>query len=61
VAVSAEQETLLAIRGAVYGLALSERETVEKCAEEIRQVVARHTMYGAMALALVGAEMAAQT
>jgi hypothetical protein len=57
---NAEQATLNTIRGVIYGLALSERETVEKCAEEIRQIVARHTMYGALALALVGAEKAAE-
>jgi hypothetical protein len=57
---TAEQETLNAIRGAIYGLQPTERETVEECAEIIRRVVARHTMYGALALALVGAEKAAE-
>jgi hypothetical protein len=57
---TAEQEVLNAIRGVIYGLQPEERETVEKCADVIRKMVAEHTMYGALALALVGAEKAAE-
>ncbi|WP_293222295.1 hypothetical protein [Ottowia sp.] len=55
-----EQHQLLLIRGAVYDLPEADRKGVELAAAKLREVVKLHNDHGRMALALVGAEMAAE-
>lgn len=55
-----EQQQLLLIRGAIYALPDTDRQGVELAAAKLREVVARHNDHGLMALALVGAEHAAE-
>lgn len=55
-----EQQTLLIIRGAIAGLSDADRQGVELAAAKLREVVLLHNDHGKMALALVGAELAAE-
>jgi hypothetical protein len=48
------------IRGAIYALPEAERQGVELAAAKLREVVALHNDHGVMALALLGAELAAK-
>lgn len=54
-----EQQTLLVIKGTIADLQPSEQLQVTKCLEVIRKLLAENEPYGHMALALVGAEIAA--
>jgi hypothetical protein len=54
------QQQLLLIRGAIYALPEAERQGVELAAAKLREVVALHNDHGVMALALLGAELAAK-
>lgn len=55
-----EQMQLLLIRGVVAGLPEHDRQGVERAALELREAVRKHNDHGVMALALVGAEHAAE-
>ena len=55
-----EQQQLLTIRGAVYALPDADRRGVELAAAKLREVIAHHNDHGRLALALVGAELAAE-
>lgn len=57
---SQEQQQLLLIRGAIASLTEADRRGVELAAAKLREVVALHNDHGLMALALVGAEYAAE-
>ena len=54
------QQLLLVIRGAIYALPDADRQGVELAAAKLREVVALHNDHGTLALALVGAEHAAE-
>lgn len=54
------QQQLLLIRGAIYALPEADRQGMELAAAKLREVVALHNDHGLMALALVGAELAAK-
>lgn len=55
-----EQHQLLLIRGAIYNLPDADCKGVELAAAKLREVVALHNDHGRLALALVGAEHAAE-
>ena len=55
-----EEQQLLLIRGAIFGLPPEDRRGVEIAAAKLRAVVAMHHDHGELALALVGAELAAK-
>lgn len=55
-----EQQTLLLIRGEIYALPDADRKGVELAAAKLREVVKLHNDHGMLALALVGAELAAE-
>lgn len=55
-----EKLQLLLIRGAIAELPVDDRKGIEIAAEKLREVVATHNDHGKMALALVGAEWAAE-
>lgn len=54
------QYALLLIRGAIAGLPEADRQGVELAAAKLREVVLHHNDHGQLALALVGAELAAE-
>jgi len=55
-----EQQDLLMIRGFIAGLPDEDRAVVSLAAAKLREVVAQHNDHGQLALALVGAELAAK-
>lgn len=55
-----DQKNLLIIRGAIAGLPEADRQGVEQAAAKLREVVLLHNDHGLVALALVGAELAAK-
>lgn len=55
-----DQVQLLLIRGTVAGLPDVDRKGVELAALKLREVVMLHNDHGLLALALVGAEFAAE-
>lgn len=55
-----EQQQLLLIRGAIYALPDEDRKGIELAAAKLREVVKLHNDHGAMAIALVVSEMAAE-
>lgn len=55
-----ERQTLLIIKGAIAELPDADRQGVELAAAKLREVVLLHNDHGKMALALVGAELAAE-
>jgi hypothetical protein len=55
-----EQQTVLLIKGAISELPVAQREAVEELAEHIKTLIRNAGDVGPMALALVGAEAAAQ-
>jgi hypothetical protein len=55
-----EQVTILAIKGVIADLPEADRQDVLLAAAKLREVVALHNDHGCMALALVGAEHAAE-
>ncbi|MFP5473069.1 MAG: hypothetical protein ACLGJD_05465 [Gammaproteobacteria bacterium] len=57
---SEEEHALLLIRGAIAGLPEDDRAKVEAAAAELRALIEVHGEHGFMAVALVGAEMAAK-
>ena len=56
-----ELQTLLIIRGAIASLSDADRKGVELAAAKLREVILLHNDHGKMALALVGAEQAAES
>lgn len=56
---SAEKAVLLTIKGAIYDLYPDDQAAVKTAAEQIRAVIAENGDAGFLAMALVGAEMAA--
>lgn len=55
-----ERQTLLIIKGVIAELPDADRKGVELAAAKLREVVLLHNDHGKMALALVGAELAAE-
>ncbi len=55
-----ERVQLLLIRGAIAELPEADRQGIELAASKLREVVGTHNDHGLMALALVGAELAAE-
>ena len=55
-----EQVALLLIKGAITDLPEADRKGVELAAVKLREVIALHNDHGVMAMALVGAELAAK-
>lgn len=55
-----EEQDLLMIRGFIAGLPDEDRSGVSLAAAKLRDVVALHNDHGHLALALVGAELAAK-
>lgn len=55
-----EQQQLLLIRGEIYGLPETDRQGIEIVAAKLREIIAHHNGHGIVALALVGAELAAK-
>ncbi len=55
-----ERQTLLIIKGVIAELPDADRQGVELAAAKLREVVLLHNDHGKMALALVGAELAAE-
>lgn len=56
-----EEQTLLVIRGAIAGMSEDDQIRVKAIAETFRNALKAGGGYAAMALALVGAEQAAQS
>lgn len=54
-----EEIVLTHLRGHIYGMPEQDRKCVEEMAERIRAIVKEQPEAGGIALALVGAEMAA--
>ena len=54
-----DKAVLLAISGAIYRMPPEDRAKVEEAAAKLREVIAAGGNHGQVALALVGAEMAA--
>ena len=55
-----EQQVLLIIRGTIAGLPEADQKGIALAAQKLREVVAHHNDHGKFALALVGAEQAAE-
>lgn len=55
-----EQQNLLIIRGHIAGLPAADRRGIELAALKLRELLAHHNDHGRLALALVGAELAAE-
>lgn len=56
-----EQQTLLLIRGQIASQTEGDQLLIKKAADELRAVVAKYPPgYGAMAVALLGAELASE-
>jgi phosphatidylserine decarboxylase len=55
-----DQVTLLLIKGAIADLPDSDRKGIELAAAKLREIITLHNDHGRMAMALVGAELAAQ-
>lgn len=55
-----EQQTLLLIKGAISDLPEEQKVKVQRCAAELRKVIADGGQEGVMAFVLVGAEVQAQ-
>ncbi len=55
-----DQQNLLIIRGHVAGLPAADRRGIELAAQKLREVISLHNDHGRLALALVGAELAAE-
>lgn len=55
-----DQENLLIIRGHIAGLPAADRKGIALAAQRLREVIAHHNDHGRLALALVGAELAAE-
>lgn len=55
-----EDQTLLIVRGHIAGLPVPDRKGIELAAAKLREVVLLHNDHGRLALALVGAEQAAE-
>lgn len=55
-----ERQTLLIIRGVIAELPAADRHGVELAAAKLREVTLLHNDHGKLALALVGAEQAAE-
>jgi len=53
---SEQEELLRAIREYIARMPEHERIIIERCAKQLRDLVMQNEQYGAMALALVGAE-----
>ena len=53
-------QNLLIIRGHIAGLPAADRKGIELAAQKLREVITHHHDHGRLALALVGAELAAE-
>ena len=51
---------VIMVRGVIAGLPKEDQEKAEACYLELKEIVDRHGNYGIMALALIGAEVAAR-
>lgn len=54
-----QKAALMMMKGVISDLPEGDQETVKKCAQQLRDVIAQHGDYGSIALALVGLEFAA--
>jgi hypothetical protein len=59
-ATSQDEVTLLLIKGVISDLPADDQVKVKQCAEQLTTTVKEAGVYGALALALVGAEAAAK-
>ena len=57
---SENQQNLLIIRGHIAGLPVADQRGIALAAQKLREVIALHNDHGRLALALVGAELAAE-
>lgn len=55
-----EEATLDAVKGIIDVMNSDTREKIYKCADVLRAIIAEYGEYGGMALALIGAEVAAE-
>ena len=55
-----EQQTLLLIKGTIASLPADQQQKVAECADQLRKLMADNPPHGLMAVALVGAELAAE-
>lgn len=55
-----EKVTLLMIKGAIYDMPKEEQDTIATLAQQLRNIVKDAGAQGVLALALVGAEVAAE-
>lgn len=55
-----DQQNLLIIRGHIAGLPPADRKGIQQAAQQLREVISHHNDHGRLALALVGAELAAE-
>ena len=53
-------QNLLIIRGHIACLPAADRKGIELAAQKLREVISHHNDHGRLALALVGAELAAE-
>ena len=53
-----DQTTLLLIKGVISDLSVADQKTVKQCADQLKATIKEAGVYGALALALVGAEAA---
>lgn len=52
------EATLLLIKGVIFDLPVAGQEKVKQCADQLNATIKEAGVYGALALALVGAEAA---
>lgn len=56
-----DQTTLLLVKGVISDLSVAEQKTVKQCADQLMATIKDAGVYGALALALVGAKAAVET
>lgn len=55
-----DETTLLLVKGAIFDLPAADQAKVKQCADQLRASIKEAGVYGALALALVGAEAAVE-
>lgn len=55
-----DQTTLLVIKGVISDLPVADQKNVKQCANQLKVTIKEAGVYGVLALALVGAEAAAE-
>ena len=55
-----DMEALLAVKAAIFDLPAADQKTVKHCAGQLKAAIKEAGVYGVLALALVGAEAAAE-